>query len=67
MERAWIELEGIEAIVKTASKEKFFIEFYSSCLEGMEFLSNEMLNNSCGNVAQRRTFISVSFRDTPLE
>lgn len=35
MERAWIELEGIEAIVKTASKAKFFIEFHSSCLEGM--------------------------------
>lgn len=36
MEKAWIELEGIEAIVKTASKAKFFIEFYSSCLEGLE-------------------------------
>ena len=35
MERAWIELEGIEAIVKTASKAKFFIEFHSSCLDGM--------------------------------
>lgn len=35
MERAWIELEGMEAIVKTASKAKFFIEFHSSCLEGM--------------------------------
>lgn len=34
MERAWIELEGIEAIVKTASKAKFFIEFHSPCLEG---------------------------------
>ncbi|KAM6953274.1 inositol polyphosphate phosphatase-like 1b [Aplochiton taeniatus] len=33
MEKAWIELEGIEAIVKTASKAKFFIEFYSTCLE----------------------------------
>uniref|UniRef100_A0A4W6EHK8 phosphatidylinositol-3,4,5-trisphosphate 5-phosphatase n=1 Tax=Lates calcarifer TaxID=8187 RepID=A0A4W6EHK8_LATCA len=33
MERAWIELEGMEAIVKTASKAKFFIEFHSSCLE----------------------------------
>ncbi|KAM9795447.1 inositol polyphosphate phosphatase-like 1b [Neosynchiropus ocellatus] len=33
VEKAWIELEGIEAIVKTASKEKFLIEFYSSCLE----------------------------------
>uniref|UniRef100_A0A7N6BHP1 phosphatidylinositol-3,4,5-trisphosphate 5-phosphatase n=1 Tax=Anabas testudineus TaxID=64144 RepID=A0A7N6BHP1_ANATE len=35
MERAWIELEGIEAIVKTASKAKFFIEFHSHCLEGI--------------------------------
>lgn len=35
MERAWVELEGIEVIVKTASKAKFFIEFHSSCLEGM--------------------------------
>lgn len=34
IERAWIELEGIEAIVKTASKAKFFIEFHSCCLEG---------------------------------
>lgn len=34
IERAWIELEGVEAIVKTASKAKFFIEFHSSCLEG---------------------------------
>uniref|UniRef100_A0A8C7UI91 phosphatidylinositol-3,4,5-trisphosphate 5-phosphatase n=1 Tax=Oncorhynchus mykiss TaxID=8022 RepID=A0A8C7UI91_ONCMY len=33
MERAWIELEGIEAIVKTAGKAKFFIEFHSSCLD----------------------------------
>ncbi|MGH0187299.1 UNVERIFIED_CONTAM: hypothetical protein FKN15_024586 [Acipenser sinensis] len=33
VERACIELEGIEAIVKTASKSKFFIEFHSSCLE----------------------------------
>uniref|UniRef100_A0A3P8XET1 phosphatidylinositol-3,4,5-trisphosphate 5-phosphatase n=1 Tax=Esox lucius TaxID=8010 RepID=A0A3P8XET1_ESOLU len=32
-ERAWVELDGIEAIVKTASKAKFFIEFHSSCLE----------------------------------
>ncbi|XP_041076387.1 phosphatidylinositol 3,4,5-trisphosphate 5-phosphatase 2B-like [Polyodon spathula] len=33
VERACIELEGIEAIVKTASKSKFFIEFHSCCLE----------------------------------
>lgn len=34
VEKAWIELEGIEAILKTSSKAKFFIEFHSSCLEG---------------------------------
>ncbi|XP_065814823.1 inositol polyphosphate phosphatase-like 1b isoform X1 [Labrus bergylta] len=33
IEKAWIELEGIEAIVKTASKAKFFIECISTCLE----------------------------------
>ncbi|NWS63710.1 SHIP2 phosphatase, partial [Chunga burmeisteri] len=30
---ACIEFESIEAIVKTASRTKFFIEFYSTCLE----------------------------------
>lgn len=32
-ERASIELEAIEAIVKTSSKAKFFIEFHSRCQE----------------------------------
>lgn len=32
-EQAYIEFESIEAIVKTASRTKFFIEFYSTCLE----------------------------------
>ncbi|XP_035388191.1 inositol polyphosphate phosphatase-like 1b isoform X2 [Electrophorus electricus] len=32
-DRAWIELETVEAIVKTASKARFFIEFHSRCLE----------------------------------
>uniref|UniRef100_A0A8C7YK38 phosphatidylinositol-3,4,5-trisphosphate 5-phosphatase n=1 Tax=Oryzias sinensis TaxID=183150 RepID=A0A8C7YK38_9TELE len=32
-EQAYIEFECIEAIVKTASRTKFFIEFYSTCLE----------------------------------
>ncbi|KAL0974145.1 hypothetical protein UPYG_G00216220 [Umbra pygmaea] len=32
-EKASIELDGMEAIVKTASKDKFFIEFHSSCLD----------------------------------
>uniref|UniRef100_A0A671URG2 phosphatidylinositol-3,4,5-trisphosphate 5-phosphatase n=1 Tax=Sparus aurata TaxID=8175 RepID=A0A671URG2_SPAAU len=46
MEKAWIELEGIEAIVKTASKAKFFIEFYSSCLEETR-RSSENDSQSC--------------------
>ncbi|CAM2095524.1 phosphatidylinositol 3,4,5-trisphosphate 5-phosphatase 2 [Caretta caretta] len=32
-DQAYIEFENIEAIVKTASRTKFFIEFYSTCLE----------------------------------
>ncbi|XP_041846463.1 inositol polyphosphate phosphatase-like 1b isoform X2 [Melanotaenia boesemani] len=46
VERAWIELEGIEAIVKTASKAKFFIEFHSSCLEETR-RSSENDSQSC--------------------
>ncbi|KAK1804041.1 hypothetical protein P4O66_020085 [Electrophorus voltai] len=37
-DRAWIELETVEAIVKTASKARFFIEFHSRCLEGAIFV-----------------------------
>ncbi|XP_063046606.1 inositol polyphosphate phosphatase-like 1b [Engraulis encrasicolus] len=33
LEKAWIEMESVEAIVKTSSKAKFFIEFHSLCLE----------------------------------
>ncbi|XP_053362074.1 inositol polyphosphate phosphatase-like 1b [Clarias gariepinus] len=33
LDRSWIELGTVEAIVKTASKAKFFIEFHSRCLE----------------------------------
>lgn len=44
-ERASIELEAIEAIVKTASKAKFFIEFHSRCLEGIRYL---LCNNQSG-------------------
>lgn len=44
-ERACIELEAIEAIVKTASKAKFFIEFHSRCLEGIRYL---LCNNQSG-------------------
>ncbi|XP_036403938.1 inositol polyphosphate phosphatase-like 1b [Megalops cyprinoides] len=46
VEKAWIELEGIEAIVKTSSKAKFFIEFHSYCFE--EFRrSSENDSQSC--------------------
>ncbi|XP_034545218.1 inositol polyphosphate phosphatase-like 1b isoform X2 [Notolabrus celidotus] len=46
VEKAWIELEGIEAIVKTASKAKFFIEFHSTCLEETR-RSSENDSQSC--------------------
>lgn len=36
-EQAYIEFESIEAIVKTSSRTKFFIEFYSTCLEGEDW------------------------------
>ncbi|KAL4631572.1 phosphatidylinositol 3,4,5-trisphosphate 5-phosphatase 2B-like isoform X1 [Arapaima gigas] len=46
VERAWIELESVDVIVKTASKAKFFIEFHSYCLE--EFRrSGENDSQSC--------------------
>lgn len=53
MERAWIELEGIEAIVKTASKAKFFIEFHSSCLEGMVSRRKDILLVASWNEASK--------------
>ena len=66
MERAWIELEGIEAIVKTASKAKFFIEFYSSCLEGIVSIKITFYRKHY--VAQWQKFINVFLhRDTPLK
>ncbi|XP_029367782.1 inositol polyphosphate phosphatase-like 1b isoform X1 [Echeneis naucrates] len=46
MERAWIELDGVEVIVKTASKAKFFIEFHSACLEETR-RSSENDSQSC--------------------
>ncbi|XP_043913229.1 phosphatidylinositol 3,4,5-trisphosphate 5-phosphatase 2A-like [Protopterus annectens] len=45
-EMACIEFENIEAIVKTASKTKFFIEFHSSCLEEYQ-KSSENSSQSC--------------------
>ncbi|XP_074872922.1 phosphatidylinositol 3,4,5-trisphosphate 5-phosphatase 2 isoform X2 [Carettochelys insculpta] len=42
-DQAYIEFESIEAIVKTASRTKFFIEFYSTCLEEFKkSLENDM-------------------------
>lgn len=43
-EQAYIEFESIEAIVKTASRTKFFIEFYSTCLEGESAALQEALD-----------------------
>uniref|UniRef100_W5KWH4 phosphatidylinositol-3,4,5-trisphosphate 5-phosphatase n=1 Tax=Astyanax mexicanus TaxID=7994 RepID=W5KWH4_ASTMX len=40
-EQAYIEFESIEAIVKTASRTKFFIEFYSTCLEFKKSYEND--------------------------
>uniref|UniRef100_A0A3Q2DL63 phosphatidylinositol-3,4,5-trisphosphate 5-phosphatase n=1 Tax=Cyprinodon variegatus TaxID=28743 RepID=A0A3Q2DL63_CYPVA len=45
VERAWIELEEIDTIVKTASKAKFFIEFHSSCLEETQRSSENNLQS----------------------
>lgn len=57
VERAWIELEGIEAIVKTASKAKFFIEFHSSCLEGRAGGGLNVLH--CSTAAKNRLFVET--------
>lgn len=46
IEKAWIELEVIEAIVKTSSKAKFFIEFYSLSLDETR-RSSENDSQSC--------------------
>ncbi|XP_028815874.1 inositol polyphosphate phosphatase-like 1b isoform X2 [Denticeps clupeoides] len=45
LEKAWIELERFEAIVKTASKAKFFIEFHSYCLEEVRRTSENDLQS----------------------
>nr|XP_046261218.1 inositol polyphosphate phosphatase-like 1b [Scatophagus argus] len=62
MERAWIELEGIESIVKTASKAKFFIEFHSSCLEETR-RSSENDSQSCD--VPRFLKLGWSFKQLP--
>lgn len=46
IEKAWIELEVIEVIVKTSSKAKFFIEFHSPSLEETR-RSSENDSQSC--------------------
>ncbi|KAM9740996.1 inositol polyphosphate phosphatase-like 1b isoform 2-T2 [Menidia menidia] len=61
-ERAWIELERIEAIVKTASKAKFFIEFHSSCLEETRRSSE---NDSQGCDVPRFLKLGWSFKQLP--
>lgn len=68
MERAWIELEGMEAIVKTASKAKFFIEFHSSCLEGMMSHHKDIFEFIKHYATQRQKFIHVFLlRDSTLK
>ncbi|KAM8975578.1 phosphatidylinositol 3,4,5-trisphosphate 5-phosphatase 2 [Pelodytes ibericus] len=61
-DQAYIEFENIEAIVKTASRTKFFIEFYSGCLEEFK-KSSENDSQSVDNV----NFLKVqwSWRQLP--
>lgn len=67
IEKAWIELEGIEAILKTSSKAKFFIELHSTCLEGVSLVPHPN-GFSCLNCRQptKHTVVS-SYRDTALK
>uniref|UniRef100_A0A8C1JU21 phosphatidylinositol-3,4,5-trisphosphate 5-phosphatase n=1 Tax=Cyprinus carpio TaxID=7962 RepID=A0A8C1JU21_CYPCA len=60
-EQAYIEFENIEAIVKTASRTKFFIEFYSTCLEEFK-KSFENDTQSSDNV----NFLRVSWSSKQL-
>ncbi|RXN02453.1 phosphatidylinositol 3,4,5-trisphosphate 5-phosphatase 2 [Labeo rohita] len=61
-EQAYIEFENIEAIVKTASRTKFFIEFYSTCLEGECVLA---LKSMIGSTAQQfHTYLSHRGEET---
>ncbi|XP_030253635.1 phosphatidylinositol 3,4,5-trisphosphate 5-phosphatase 2A isoform X3 [Sparus aurata] len=61
-EQAYIEFESIEAIVKTASRTKFFIEFYSTCLEGEFKKSYENDSQSSDNV----NFLRVGWSNKQL-
>uniref|UniRef100_A0A8C5PQA2 phosphatidylinositol-3,4,5-trisphosphate 5-phosphatase n=1 Tax=Leptobrachium leishanense TaxID=445787 RepID=A0A8C5PQA2_9ANUR len=60
-EQAYIEFENIEAIVKTASRTKFFIEFYSGCLEEFK-KSSENDSQSVDNV----NFLKVQWSSKQL-
>lgn len=65
VEKAWIELEGIDAIVKTASKAKFFIEFHSSCLEGMATHQREIMWNN--ETQLEKLIVGFVCRDAALQ
>ncbi|XP_063806969.1 phosphatidylinositol 3,4,5-trisphosphate 5-phosphatase 2 isoform X1 [Pseudophryne corroboree] len=60
-DQACIEFENIEAIVKTASRTKFFIEFYSCCLEEYK-KSSENDSQSIDNV----NFLKVQWSSRQL-
>ncbi|XP_078258097.1 phosphatidylinositol 3,4,5-trisphosphate 5-phosphatase 2A [Rhinoraja longicauda] len=60
-DQAYIDFENIEAIVKTASRTKFFIEFYSACLEEFK-KSSENDSQSCDNV----NFLKVGWSSRQL-
>ncbi|KAM4702269.1 phosphatidylinositol 3,4,5-trisphosphate 5-phosphatase 2 [Discoglossus pictus] len=60
-DQAYIEFESIEAIVKTASRTKFFIEFYSCCLEEFK-KSSENDTQSSDNV----NFLKVQWSSRQL-
>ncbi|KAM5182248.1 phosphatidylinositol 3,4,5-trisphosphate 5-phosphatase 2 [Mantella aurantiaca] len=60
-DQAYIEFESIEAIVKTASRTKFFIEFYSGCLEEYK-KSSENDSQSIDNV----NFLKVQWSSRQL-
>ena len=60
MEKAWIELEGIEAIVKTASKAKFFIEFHSSCLEGVVTYQKDIIKVAISQLQKNPVICLIS-------
>ncbi|CAJ0966388.1 unnamed protein product [Ranitomeya imitator] len=60
-DQAYIEFESVEAIVKTASRTKFFIEFYSGCLEEYK-KSSENDSQSIDNI----NFLKVQWSSRQL-